>query len=82
MADFITLACPSCGAKIQVVPGTNRYVCDYCGSEHILDQPGSVLPEIAPVKHGMVPIPKGVNVKENQLGLHIADQPVAGEFAH
>ena len=73
MADFITLACPSCGATIQVVPGSNRYVCSYCGSEHILDMPGAVVPQApAPVaKRALVPIPKGVESKVNSLGLRI-----------
>jgi hypothetical protein len=71
MADFITLACPSCGATIQVVPGSNRYKCDYCGSVHILDKPGAVVEEAPVLKRSMVPVPKGVDVKENSLGLRI-----------
>jgi hypothetical protein len=72
MADFITLTCPSCGAKIQVVPGSNRYSCDYCGSEHILPGPNEEVPP-TPVnhQHGLIPIPNGVICKENQLGLRI-----------
>lgn len=35
MTDLITLTCPSCGGKITVTPGTSRYICEYCGNEHV-----------------------------------------------
>lgn len=36
MSDYITLSCPSCGGKTRILPGTARFACDYCGSEHML----------------------------------------------
>jgi len=37
-SDFITLTCPSCGAKLSVAPDADRFTCDYCQNEHILRQ--------------------------------------------
>jgi predicted RNA-binding Zn-ribbon protein involved in translation (DUF1610 family) len=77
MTDFITLACPSCGAKIQVVPGSNRYICDYCGSEHILEsehapkKPGEVTPSTPVFQSRLIPVPNGVICNENAHGLRI-----------
>lgn len=36
--DFITLTCPNCGGKRSVKPGSTRVVCDYCGSEYLVNQ--------------------------------------------
>jgi len=88
MPDWITLNCPSCGAKISVNAKSNRYVCDYCGNAHIL--PGMVnaspepipppdgdwltgMPELesSPVKTSILPVPDGVQVKEDGKCLRI-----------
>ena len=39
MADFITLVCESCGGKLHLTEQVNRFVCPYCGHEHIAKQP-------------------------------------------
>jgi hypothetical protein len=35
-SDFITLNCPSCGATISKPREADRYICEYCHSEHLL----------------------------------------------
>ncbi|NTV36602.1 MAG: hypothetical protein HGA53_06580 [Anaerolineaceae bacterium] len=35
-ADFITLACPSCGAGLDVTGEEDRYRCSACGNEHLV----------------------------------------------
>lgn len=44
MSDFITLTCPSCGAKVSVTENTGRFRCDYCGNEHILKMSVETVP--------------------------------------
>jgi len=34
--DFITLACPNCGGKLNITPDINRFACQFCGHEHIV----------------------------------------------
>ncbi len=37
--SFLTLQCPSCGGKSAFPPGSDRFVCQYCGNEHIFQLP-------------------------------------------
>ena len=37
---FITLACPSCGARLKVEETAERLACEYCGNEHIVSRTG------------------------------------------
>ncbi|MBN1316754.1 MAG: hypothetical protein JXA42_14845 [Anaerolineales bacterium] len=36
MNDLVSITCPSCGAKIDVIPGKKIQECKYCGIEHIV----------------------------------------------
>lgn len=36
MTDMLMLKCPSCGGKGHMVDGTNRFHCDYCGTESLV----------------------------------------------
>jgi len=37
--SFLTLQCPSCGGKNAFPPGSDRFVCQYCGNEHFFQLP-------------------------------------------
>lgn len=37
--QMLTLQCPSCGARSIFPPGGERFVCQYCGNEHIFNLP-------------------------------------------
>jgi len=43
MNNFITLACPSCGASLRVSSSTNSLKCDYCGHEHVVRRQGGAI---------------------------------------
>jgi hypothetical protein len=58
--DFITLTCPSCGAKTQVDGFVDRLVCEYCGNEHLL------APEKQPQLRPEVPQPANVLVETDR----------------
>ena len=34
--DFITLACPTCGGKLNFSPNTTSLICPNCGNEHLV----------------------------------------------
>lgn len=34
--DFITLACPTCGGKLNFSPNTTSLICQNCGNEHLV----------------------------------------------
>jgi hypothetical protein len=37
MSNFISLTCPTCGGKLEVTEDADRFVCIYCGNEHLID---------------------------------------------
>ncbi len=40
----LTLQCPSCGGKTVFAPGSDRFVCPYCGNEQVFRLPTSPAP--------------------------------------
>lgn len=51
-SDFITLACPSCGGKLEITPDMERFACKFCGSEHLVRRAGGAV-SLAPVVEGL-----------------------------
>lgn len=43
MADFVTLACPTCGGKLQITPEIDRFACTHCGNEHLVKRSEGVI---------------------------------------
>ena len=39
MDNEMTFYCPSCGGKTKFSPETERWVCQYCGNEHVFNLP-------------------------------------------
>ena len=48
MSAFVTLSCPSCGARLQIANDIDRFACAYCGAEHVVRR-SSGLVSLAPV---------------------------------
>jgi predicted RNA-binding Zn-ribbon protein involved in translation (DUF1610 family) len=44
---MLTLQCPSCGGKTVFTPGSDRFVCPYCGNEQIFRLPTVSAPRYA-----------------------------------
>ncbi len=40
---LITLACPSCGGKLQIVKGVDRFACGYCGNEQVVHRESGIV---------------------------------------
>lgn len=59
-ADFITLSCPTCGAKLQITQDTDRFACGHCGHEHIVRRQGGIV-SLAPVMERLDRIESGTN---------------------
>ena len=38
MEDLVTMSCPSCGEKLQILPGTHSLACQHCGQEYLVRQ--------------------------------------------
>lgn len=38
-----TLTCPSCGSRLQLIKGVDRFACFYCGNEHIVHRESGIV---------------------------------------
>lgn len=47
MTDILALKCPSCGGKGRLLEGTNRFHCDYCGTESLIQLSFQQMPPTA-----------------------------------
>ncbi len=42
MSDFLVLSCPTCGYKLHITDGIDRFVCAACGNEHVVNRSGGI----------------------------------------
>lgn len=59
-SDFITLACPSCGGKLEITPSLERFACGHCGNEHIVRRTGGTV-ALEPVMEKLNQIHENIN---------------------
>jgi DNA-directed RNA polymerase subunit RPC12/RpoP len=38
MAEFVSLTCPACGARLKETKDKDRFLCDYCGIQQLFDR--------------------------------------------
>ena len=68
MSEFITLSCPSCGGKLQITPGMDRFACGYCGNEHmVMRQGGAVF--LTPIIETLQGIRTGTDKTASELAI-------------
>jgi len=68
MSDFITLSCPSCGAKLEITQDINRFACSHCGQEHIVKRSGGIV-SLSPVVEAINQVKSGVDKTAAELAL-------------
>jgi len=73
MDDFITLTCPSCGAKVSVTEDASRYRCEYCGNEHIIKEAAAALAAQAPLRP-VVTMPASVKIEKDGQSARIVQR--------
>jgi tRNA(Ile2) C34 agmatinyltransferase TiaS len=66
MSDFVTLTCPSCGAKVSTAGDSGRFLCEYCGNEHLLKGSAAPAPASKLHKRLTVPTPSSVHMEKDQ----------------
>jgi uncharacterized membrane protein len=59
-SDFITLACPSCGGKLNITSSLERFACGHCGNEHIVRRAGGTV-SLEPVMDKLNQISDNIN---------------------
>lgn len=60
MPNFVTLSCPTCGARLQVGNDLQRFACAFCGNEHIVKREGGAV-SLFPTLDGVERIQAGVD---------------------
>jgi ribosomal protein S27E len=68
MSEFITLSCPSCGARLQVTQDLERFACSNCGNEHIVKRTGGTV-SLAPVVAQLSRVQAGVDKTAAELAI-------------
>ena len=68
MSDFITLSCPSCGAKLEITQDIDRFACSNCGREHIVQRSGGIV-SLSPVVDAINQVKSGVDKTAAELAL-------------
>ncbi len=89
-SDFVTLACPNCGGKLNITSDQERFTCGFCSYEHIVRRNNGVV-SLEPVVRVMKDIESNIsNVGAglNKIGFsnekQVAEQTIArlkGEIA-
>ena len=68
VTDFVTLTCPSCGAKLQITDDIERFACTHCGNEHIVKRAGGLV-ALAPVVQAIKQVRDGVDKTASELAI-------------
>jgi predicted RNA-binding Zn-ribbon protein involved in translation (DUF1610 family) len=76
MSDFVTLTCPSCGAKLEITPDMDRFACGYCGTEEIVRRAGGAI-SLAPVVEGLNQVRAGVDKTASELAIKRLREEIA-----
>jgi len=71
MSNFFTLNCPSCGGSIKIQEGTTKFVCAYCGNEHLLPGISDEMIKNLSNSRDIIPIPEGVEFQDEMQYLRI-----------
>jgi uncharacterized protein (DUF983 family) len=77
MSDFITLSCPSCGAKLEITQDVNRFACYHCGREHIVRRSGGIV-SLAPVVDAINQVKSGVDRTAAELAIIRLQKEIKG----
>lgn len=68
MTDFITLACTSCGGKLEITRDIERFACSHCGTEHLVKRGVGVI-SLAPVVESITKIQEGTSKTASELAI-------------
>jgi len=68
MTDFAKLACPSCGATLNVPDNVDRFACSYCATELVAQRDEGVL-TISPIVDALKEVQAGVDKTASELAI-------------
>lgn len=68
MVDFVTLACPTCGGKLEITEDVERFACGYCGYEHLVQRRGGIV-TLRAVSEELAQIRSGTDRTASELAI-------------
>jgi hypothetical protein len=68
MVNFVTLSCPTCGGKLRITEGIDRFACAHCGNEHIVERGGGIV-SIVPLLGELSDLKTGVDKTTSELAI-------------
>jgi ribosomal protein S27E len=68
MGDFVTLTCPTCGARLQVTQDIDRFACGSCGNEHLIKRTGGVV-ALTPLVEGLKGVEKATDRTASEMAV-------------
>jgi hypothetical protein len=80
MADFVTLACPTCGGKLQITPDINRFACAHCGNEHLVKRLEGLV-ALQPLQASLSGLERATNRAAVEMGLRRLKEELASTEA-
>jgi predicted RNA-binding Zn-ribbon protein involved in translation (DUF1610 family)/F0F1-type ATP synthase assembly protein I len=66
---LVTLACPSCGAALEITPDKDLYVCQACGNSHVVKRSAGMV-ALEPVLEQMREMRKAVSRSSREINIH------------
>jgi predicted RNA-binding Zn-ribbon protein involved in translation (DUF1610 family) len=72
-ADFITLACPSCGGSLNITPDIERFACAFCGKSHLVRRQGGII-SISPIVERLDRIASSSDQQAAELAINRLEQ--------
>lgn len=76
MPEFLTLTCPTCGAKLRVTDRISVLVCASCGNEHMVTRDGGAI-YLAPMADDMRQMRVGVDKTAAELAIVRLEKEIA-----
>ncbi|MCC6458046.1 MAG: hypothetical protein IT328_24035 [Caldilineaceae bacterium] len=76
MPDFLTLTCPTCGARLQLRDGIALLVCASCGNEHMVHRDGGAI-YLAPIAQDV----RQIRVSSDRTAAELAIPRLTKELA-
>jgi hypothetical protein len=68
MVEFVTLACPTCGGKLEITKDIQRFACGHCGNEHVVLRQGGIV-ALNPVEQEIGQIQKNTDRTASELAV-------------
>lgn len=76
MPEFFSLSCPKCGAKLQITDKIDKFACNHCGNELIVNRNEGIT-FLKPVIDNIRKVQEGVDKTASELAIRRLEKEIA-----